>query len=566
MFPETQTVMNVPSAHKKTNILLMKHPLHILLLLLLTACSRREKADLVIHHARIYTLDSANTIAQAMAVKDGKVLAVGTNVFIQDRYDAATDTDAKGATIYPGFNDAHAHFMGYAASLREVDLKGTKSWDEALARVQAFAATNKPAWIKGGGWDQNDWENKAFPDKTKLDSLFPQTPVLLRRIDGHAAMANQAALDAAGVKPGQTVTGGTFETKQGRLTGLLVDNAIDQLDDKVPPASTPEVVASLLNAEANCLAAGITSLTDCGLSRGDVQLLDTLLQEGKLHLGLNVMLSDREEHINWLVKNGPYVNGRLQVRSIKFYGDGALGSRGACLLHDYSDKPGWKGFLLKDPAYFAKQAALLAGTDIQMCTHAIGDSANREILRIYASVLKGKNDKRWRIEHAQVVDPADFGRFGANNIVPSVQPTHATSDMYWAKDRLGAQRVQYAYAFRQLLEQNSWLPLGTDFPVEHINPLFTFYAAVVRKDNNSWPESGFQPENALSREAALRGITIWPAQAAFEEDKKGSLEPGKAADFVITSEDLMAAPGEKIPAIKILATYIYGKALYQGGH
>ncbi|AWO01204.1 amidohydrolase [Chitinophaga alhagiae] len=540
-------------------------PLCLAALLAFTACSRREKADLIVHHAHIYTLDSANTVVQAMAVKDGKVLATGTNEFIQGHYSAAAERNAAGAAIYPGFNDAHAHFMGYAASLRTVDLRGTKSWEEALESVKAFAATRRSAWVLGGGWDQNDWEQRAFPDKTGLDSLFPNTPVLLRRIDGHAALANQAALNAAGIQPGQTITGGTFETKNGQLTGLLVDNAIDPVADKIPDPSLPELEESLLKAEANCLAAGITSLTDCGLSVPDMQLLDSLLKQGRLHLGLNVMLSDNEQNISWLVKNGPYRSGRLQVRSVKFYGDGALGSRGACLLHDYSDKPGWKGFMLKDRAYFEQQAARLAEAGIQMCTHAIGDSANREILRIYAAVLKGKNDQRWRIEHAQVIDPADFGRFGENSIVPSVQPTHATSDMYWAGERLGAQRLRHAYAYRQLLEQNGWLPLGTDFPVESINPLFTFYAAVARKDNSGYPQGGFQPENALTREAALRGITLWPAAAAFEEAGKGSLEPGKAADFVITSEDLMLAPEDKIPAIKILATYIYGKALYEAG-
>ncbi|RPE13258.1 amidohydrolase [Chitinophaga lutea] len=542
--------------------MLTRYSFPALLLLLLAACDRREKADLIVHHARIYTMDSANTVAAAMAIRNGEILAVGTNEFILERYEAADQQDAGGKAVYPGFNDAHAHFAGYAASLRTVDLRGTKSWAEVLERTKTFAAANPSGWVLGGGWDQNDWDNKSFPDKAGLDSLFPNTPVLLRRIDGHAAMANQAALDAAGVQPGQSLAGGTFETKNGRLTGLLVDNAIGRVSDKVPPPELPALIASLRKAEADLLAAGVTSLTDCGLSIPEMRLLDSLLQKDQLHLGLNIMLSDSEENISWLVKNGPYKNGRLQVRSVKFYGDGALGSRGACLLHDYSDKPGWKGFLLKDPAYFAKQAALLAGTDIQMCTHAIGDSANREILRIYASVLKGENDKRWRIEHAQVIDSADFGRFGENNIVPSVQPTHATSDMYWAGDRLGAQRVKYAYAFRRLLDQNGWIPLGTDFPVENINPLYTFYAAVARKDTSGYPKGGFQPENALSREDALRGMTIWPARAAFEEDKKGSLEPGKTADFVITSDDLMTVPEEKIPAIQILAAYIYGKARY----
>ncbi len=542
--------------------MLTRYSLPALLLLLATACGRREKADLIVHHARIYTMDSANTVAAAMAIRNGEILAVGTNEFILERYEAADRRDAGGKAVYPGFNDAHAHFVGYAASLRTVDLRGTKSWAEVLDKTKAFAAANPSAWVLGGGWDQNDWDHQSFPDKAGLDSLFPNTPVLLRRIDGHAAMANQAALDAAGVQPGQSLAGGTFETKNGRLTGLLVDNAIGRVAEKVPPPDMPALIASLRKAEANCLAAGITSLTDCGLSIPEMRLLDSLVQTGQLHVGLNIMLSDGEENIGWLVKNGPYSNGRLQVRGIKFYGDGALGSRGACLLHDYSDRPGWKGFLLKDAAYFAEQAARLAATNIQMCTHAIGDSANREILRIYASVLKGKNDKRWRIEHAQVIDSADFGRFGENNIVPSVQPTHATSDMYWAADRLGVERVKYAYAFRRLLKQNGWIPLGTDFPVEHINPLYTFYAAVARKDNSGYPKGGFQPENALSREEALRGMTIWPARAAFEEDKKGSLEPGKTADFVITSDDLMTVPEEKIPTIQILAAYIYGKARY----
>ncbi|MBO9153237.1 amidohydrolase [Chitinophaga sp. GCM10012297] len=533
---------------------------------LLSACAaRKEKADLLIHHAMIYTADSMNTVAAAMAVKDGKILMVGTNELVQRSFDADSVIDAKGAAVFPGFNDAHAHFFGYANSLRSVDLVGAKSWDEAVARVRDFAAEHPSAWVLGRGWDQNDWEVKTFPDKSKLDSLFPNTPVLLERIDGHASIANQAALDAAGVKAGQTIAGGTIETKNGRLTGILVDNADELVSSKIPAAPLEEIIASLEAAERNCLAAGLTSITDCGLDLDAMHLLDTLLAQRKLHLRLNVMLSDNEENISWLLKNGVYEKDRLLVRSVKFYGDGALGSRGACLKHDYTDRPGWKGFLLKDARYFAEKAALLAETDIQMCTHAIGDSANGVILKIYADALKGKNDKRWRIEHAQVVDSIDFHWFGENNIVPSVQPTHATSDMYWAKDRLGPQRVRFAYAFQQLLRQNGWLPLGTDFPVEHIDPLRTFYAAVARKDQAGYPEGGFQPENALSREEALKGMTIWAARASFEEEKKGSLEPGKAADFVVLDQDTMKVPAEKILATKVLATYIYGQALHRAG-
>lgn len=534
------------------------------LFLLSTACGQqKEKVNLIIHHAVIYTADSLFTIVEAMAIKDGKVFARGSNDFILKQYDADSSIDAKGASIYPGFNDAHAHFVGYAQSLQQVDLVGTGSWEEVIEKVKAFTAAHKTAWVLGRGWDQNDWPNKSFPNKSRLDSLFPTTPVLLGRIDGHAAIANQAALDAAGVKAGYTLAGGTVETAGGKLTGILIDNAIGLVRSKVPDLTKEEFNAALAAAEEKCIAVGLTSITDCGLSVPDVEQIGKLYEGNKLHLRLNIMLSDNEDNINWLLKKGPFIRDRYQVRSIKFYGDGALGSRGACLIHDYADKPGWKGFLLKDAKYFAERAAQLANTDIQMCTHAIGDSANREILRIYVAALKGKNNKRWRIEHAQVLDSADFHFFGDDNIVPSVQPTHATSDMYWAKDRLGDKRVRYAYAFKDLLKQNGWIPLGTDFPVEDIDPLKTFYAAVARKDGKGFPAGGFQKENALTREETLKGMTIWAAKASFEEHKKGSLEPGKVADFVITDQDLMKVPEEKIQATKIVATYIFGKALHQ---
>ncbi|WP_126245727.1 amidohydrolase [Chitinophaga rhizosphaerae] len=541
----------------------MKHSSLVALAFILFACKSKEPADLLVHNAVIYTVDTGFRVMQAMAVTNGKIVATGPEKELMARFSAKEALDAKGGTIVPGFNDAHAHFLGYAASLRTVDLTGARSWDEALARVRDFAAKNPKGWIIGRGWDQNDWPVKVYPDKSALDRMFPDRPVYLERVDGHAVLVNQAAIKLAGITPASTDGGGSVEVKNGAMTGILIDNAISGVSKLIPEADTATVIASILAAERNCLAAGITSITDCGLSLPEMRLLEKLITTHRLSLKLNVMLSDSEENIDWILKYGPYEKGNLLVRSVKFYGDGALGSRGACLKHDYADKPGWKGFLRKDSAYFAAMAGLLAGSDIQMCTHAIGDSANKVILQVYANVLKGRNDKRWRIEHAQVVDSIDRRYFGDYSIIPSVQPTHATSDMYWAEARLGATRVKTAYALKDLLNQVTWMPLGTDFPVEKIDPLRTFYAAVARKDTAGYPAGGFQMENALSRQEALRGMTLWAAQGSFEEGTKGSLTPGKVADFVILSQDIMKAKEDQILTTRILATFINGKPRYK---
>ncbi|MET0395147.1 MAG: amidohydrolase [Chitinophagaceae bacterium] len=527
------------------------------------ACSRKERADLLVYNAVIYTIDSSFSTAQAMVIRDGKIIETGTTAGLQEKYAAATQLDAAGKFIYPGFIDAHAHFAGYGNSLQRANLAGTHSWDEVVERTRRFAAANPEGWVTGRGWDQNDWTTKQYPGNEALNRLFPDRPVLLTRIDGHAAIANQKALDLAGVQPGDRVAGGEIETINGKLTGILVDNAVDRIAAKIPAADAALLSKALLAAQQNCFATGLTTVDDCGLNFSDILFIDSLQKEGRLKMRIYAMLSDAPENFDFAFSRGKIKTDRLNVRAFKVYADGALGSRGACLLQPYHDQPGWRGFLLSPAQHFDSVAALLLAKDFQMCTHAIGDSGNRTVLDIYARHLQGKNDRRWRIEHAQVVSPNDFELFGHYSIIPSVQPTHATSDMYWAGDRLGAERLKGAYAYRQLLQQNGWIPLGTDFPVEDISPFKTFYAAVVRKDAQGWPGGGFQPENALTREEALRGMTIWAARANFEETEKGSLEKGKWADFVILDADLLQAAPEKLLAIRVVKTFIGGENVYE---
>lgn len=527
------------------------------------ACHSPQSADLVVLHGRIYTVDAAFRTAQAMAVRDGKVLATGTDETILDGYRAKDTVDAAGKFIYPGFIDAHGHFVDYGESLFMADLFGCTSPAEMLERVKRFADAHPGlTWIEGHGWDQNKFPGKDFPDNTRLNQLFPATPVVLTRVDGHALLANAAALSLAGVHAGQTLMGGMVETKNGRLTGILIDNAQELVGRRMPELSSADFWQRVDAAQQHCFAQGLTTITEPGLGRTAIERLDSLQRAGKLKMRLYVMLRDSKEVLDYYLPKGPYKTDLLYVKGVKAYADGALGSRGACLLAPYSDKPGWQGFLLSNPAHYDSLAARLAGTDWQLCTHAIGDSGNRMILQVYNKYLKGKNDKRWRVEHAQVIAPGDFELFGRASIIPSVQPTHATSDMYWAGERLGPGRLKGAYANKQLLEQNGWLPLGTDFPVEDISPFKTFLAAVFRVDARGYPAGGFQPGNALSREQAIRGMTIWAAKADFLEKEIGSLEAGKRADFVILDHDLMQVPAPEVLQVKPVATYASGVRVF----
>lgn len=556
----------------------MKNCLLLIILLAVAGCSAEKKeADLIIHNAIIYTVDSAFSVQQAMAIKDGKIIETGSNDQILNKFTSKETSDLQGKTVFPGFIDAHCHFLSYGLGLQQVDLVGTKSFDEVVQRVKDFdIKRDKPQsgnieadWIVGRGWDQNDWEKKEYPTRKKLDSLFPNTPVVLKRIDGHAALVNTEAFRRADLSPvmirQKPIAGGEIIEKDGHFTGILIDNAVDIVTSKIPLPTKEKLFNALLAAQENCVAMGLTTIDDAGLMKFEIDAIDELQKQNKLKMRVYAMLSDSAPNYKYYLEKGPYKTDRLNVRSFKFYADGALGSRGACLLDNYSDKTNWKGFLLNTKEHFEKYASILVNKGFQMNTHCIGDSSDRIILKLYFDAMVKNNSSplshyRWRIEHAQVVNKTDLEYF--KYVIPSVQPTHATSDMYWAEERLGKERVKEAYAYKDLLKEAGLLALGTDFPVEDISPFKTFYAAVYRKDSKDFPKGGFQIENALSREETIKGMTIGAAYANFEENEKGSLEKGKFADFIILDTDLMKCEENKILQTQVLRTYINGEVVY----
>lgn len=535
----------------------------IIITALLSSCNEKtSKMDLVIYNATIYTADENFTTAQAAAVKDGKFVAVGSNDEITGRYRAETTLDMNGRYVYPGLIDAHCHFYGYGNSLINADLVGTRSFGEITEIIKTHDRKFPSEWVIGRGWDQNLWPVQEFPHKSQLDEVFPDKPVLLTRIDGHAAIANSEALRQAGIDATTRVDGGEFIKISGELTGVLIDNAIGVVRQVIPPPDYSEKVAALINAQKNCFEVGLTSVGDAGLDRDVIMLMDSLHKSGDLKMRVYAMINPNQENFDTFLQRGIYKTDHMHVRSVKLYADGALGSRGAMMIEDYSDDSGNSGLLVETPDYLRKISKKAWEKGYQVNTHCIGDSAVRLMLNIYGDILGGENDRRWRIEHAQIVHPHDFILFRKYSVIPSVQTTHATSDMKWAIHRIGPERIKGAYAFKDLLEQNGWLPNGSDFPVEDINPLYGFYAAVARKNPEGYPEGGFQMENALTREQALRSMTIWAAKAGFEEDEKGSIEPGKFADFIVAGEDLMKMDIDRIPHLKINNTFIGGEEVY----
>lgn len=534
-------------------------------LALLMACSPRSAADGLFFNGVIYTLQEEIPIAEAMVVQAGKIVAVGAEKELRMRYHPTEEIDLQGNFVFPGFIDAHCHFPAYARSLLTADLRKAQSEKELLALLKYWYQEQLENGVQlnridGWGWDQNNWPGKQMPDRQGLDSLFPNVPVVLRRVDGHAALVNRAALKAFQICCPEKIEGGWMGTMGDSLSGLLVDNAMNLIPEVQLDSAL--LLQTLQRAEQHLFAHGLTGLHDAGLFLNEWQLLRSWLQQGHLQMPISVMAADDSANFNFLQVEGPVVDDRFWLRSAKFYADGALGSRGALLLEPYHDDHDRFGLPVRSPDYLEKHYQWMHALGIQVCTHAIGDSANRTVLRLYAKLLAEPNSRRWRVEHAQVVHEEDRRYFGDFSIVPSVQPTHATSDGDWAEERLGADRMPRAYAYKSLEREMERLPLGTDFPIEDIDPLKTFYAAVARRDFNGWPEGGFHREEALTREQALRGISLDAAWAQFREEETGSLVPGKWADFVVLNADLLHMPEDKIPSTRILSTWIRGEEVF----
>ena len=531
----------------------------ILLLILNFSCISKE-ADLVIINSKIYTVNEMDFIAKSIAINDGKIIEV-SNENLDYKYNTKEILDVEGKTILPGLIDSHCHFYNLGLDQQVVDLRGTNSFDEIIQRLKIYDLNNDSNVIIGRGWDQNDWEIKKFPVNLKLNKNFENKIVVLERIDGHAYIVNDYALELAGIDENTMVRGGLVLLKNNKPTGVLIDAPMSMVDKILPDKTIKEKVSALKEAEEISFSYGLTTVDDAGLSSEIINIIDSLHKSNELKIKIYAMVSVSKENIKKFKKSGKIKTSKLNVRSFKIYGDGALGSRGAALKKPYCDDPHNYGFLrtdLEDLKFYANEIAKM---DFQMNTHAIGDSTISILLKEYKKVLVDIKDPRWRIEHSQVVDLNEF-QFYDNKILPSVQPTHATSDMYWAYDRLG-KRIEGAYAFKDLLQSSQRIALGTDFPVEKVNPFHTFYSSIERKDLNGFPKNGFQMENALTRIETLRGMTIWGAYFNFEENEKGSLEVGKSADFIVIDQNIMEINADKIPNTQVLKTFVDGELVYQ---
>ncbi|WP_430389713.1 amidohydrolase [Dyella sp. 20L07] len=541
------------------------------LALLILAALPLQATTLLIN-AHIHTMDPARPEATALAWKDdGHLLAVGDAADLLKRYPDAAKVDAQGATVIPGLIDAHGHMLGLGMTHIQVDLVGTTSKVEILNRLRAGAAKlPKGAWLVGRGWDQNRWTGKQFPTAADLDAAFPDRPVYLERIDGHASWVNTAAMKHA-TKP----LDGDWQPDGGRImrvgkkaSGVLVDGAVGLVADAIPPLTHEQTRDAYKAAFADAVSAGLTGVHDPGVSLDDFKVLQEMAAAGEIPLRLYEMADGNHEALDWLCSQGGHwadAGGRLQMRTVKLYMDGALGSRGAALLADYNDDHGNRGILVTSPDAYRSAVEKAYRCHVQVATHAIGDRGNRMVLDTYQAVLgdNAASDHRWRVEHAQILALDDIPRFAKLHLIASMQPTHATSDMPWAEQRLGAERLRGAYAWQRFIHEQVPLAFGSDFPVEQVNPMLGLYAAVTRQDLKGQPPGGWLPDQRVSRLQALAGFTRGAAYASFTEGDVGMLKPGMRADFVILDGDLMTVPSRQIADLKPQSTWVDGKAVYR---
>jgi predicted amidohydrolase YtcJ/DNA-binding transcriptional ArsR family regulator len=529
-------------------------------------------ADLIVTGGHVYTVDDSRPAAQAFAVRNGVFAFVGSASEVMTLRGPSTRiVDLHGATVVPGLADAHGHLSGLGEFLHDADLVGSLSYEEAIARTVKHAGTvAKGEWVVGRGWDQNRWASKQFPTSDALTRAFPDNPAMLERVDGHALLANARAMQAAGV------TAATKDPEGGRIirdasgnpTGVFVDNAKELIMRAIPAPTPAQLEQALTAAIAECNRWGLVAVHDPGETRKVIDVMESMASKGSFNLRDYILISDDSADIAHYYSVGPrseLYGGHIWVRAIKLYADGALGSRGAALLSPYSDDPGNSGLLVSTEAHLQAVATASLRHGFQVGTHAIGDRGNRNVLDAYEAALKAvpTADHRFRVEHAQILDPADIPRFAELGVIPSMQASHQTSDMRWAEDRLGSSRIRGAYAWRSLLNTGVIIPNGTDFPVEHVNPLITFHSAITREDATGWPTGGWFPEQRMTRDEALRSMTIWPAYAGFQEHVMGSITPGKYADFTVLDQDIMTVPDSDILKTEVVATYIGGKSVYE---
>jgi predicted amidohydrolase YtcJ len=536
--------------------------LYSFLTTILVSCYQGDQADLIIHNAKIYTCDQNFSIVEAMAIRDGKIIQVGPEREILNGYKCDHIIDAELRPIYPGFYDAHCHFWGYANTFNTVNLNGCQSFEEVISRVIAFSKDNQTQWITGRGWDQNLWDGQSFPNNDSLNALFPNTPILLRRIDGHAAIVNTKALELAGITAETKIEGGQIEVANGLPTGILIDNAVDLVIDQIPELGQAKKLDLLQKAEQKLFEQGLTTINDAGITGLQREDFIRWYTTKQLRIKNYSMLFPEDDNLDYVRENGEFDSSGLHISSFKLIADGALGSRGACMIAPYSDSTNHFGTILRSAEKIENIAKFASNVDFQLNTHCIGDSANRLLLNIYQTVIGQTPDHRWKIEHAQIMHPDDFKFYEYLGVIPSVQPTHCTSDMAWVEDRIGKERAVHAYAYQTLLTKAGIIALGTDFPIEHISVLETFYAAVTRKKKEDHAGAPFHPEEQLSRQDAMLGITRWAAFSNFEDKTRGSLEAGKDADFVMLTKDIMTIPEAEILNTFVFKTYLNGEMVY----